>query len=45
MPKGTVTCNNIVNLFYRAEAIANIADNAASAPITQIKTRLATGRR
>ncbi len=42
MPKGTVTCNNIINLFYRAEAIPNIADNAASAPTTQIKTRLAT---
>jgi hypothetical protein len=42
MPKGTATCNNIVNLYYRAEAIANIADNAAASPITQIKTRLAT---
>ena len=29
MPKGLNTCNNIVNLYYRAEAIANIADNAA----------------
>ena len=42
MPKGTATCNNILNLYYRAEAIANIADNAAASPITQIKMRLAT---
>lgn len=42
MPKGTVTCNNIINLYYRAEAIANIADNAAASPITNIKMRLAT---
>lgn len=42
MPKGTATCNNIVNLYYRAEAIANIADNAAASPITNIKMRLAT---
>lgn len=42
MPKGTTTCNNIVNLYYRAEAIANIADNAASSPVTNVKMRLAT---
>ena len=42
MPKGTTTCNNIVNLYYRAEAIANIADNAAASPVTNVKMRLAT---
>ena len=42
MPKGTVTCNNILGLYYNATAIANIADNAASSPITNIKVRLAT---
>jgi hypothetical protein len=42
MPKGTTTCNNIVALYYNATPIANIADNAASSPITNIKVRLAT---
>lgn len=42
MPKGTVTCNNFLNLLYRAVAWPNVADNAASSPITQIKMRLAT---
>jgi hypothetical protein len=42
MPKGTATCNNVVNLYYRAEAIANIADNAAAAPIVNVKMRMAT---
>lgn len=42
MPKGTNTCNNILALYYNATAIANIADNAASSPITNIKVRLAT---
>jgi len=42
MPKGRTTCNNILGLYYNAAAIANIADNAASAPITQIRVRLAT---
>ncbi len=42
MPKGTATCNNIVGLYYNATAIANIADNAASSPIINIKVRLAT---
>lgn len=34
MPKSTATCNSIVNLMYRATAWANVADNAASAPLT-----------
>lgn len=42
MPKGTAFCNSLVNLIYRAEAIANLADNAAASPITNIKMRLAT---
>jgi hypothetical protein len=42
MPKGTATCNNIINLYYRAEAIANIADDAAASPVANIKMRLAT---
>ncbi|MBK8361775.1 MAG: hypothetical protein IPL15_23575 [Comamonadaceae bacterium] len=42
MPKGTVTCNNILGLYYNAAAIANIADNAAASPIANIKVRLAT---
>ncbi len=42
MPKGTTTCNNIVNLYYRAEAIANIADNAAASPLASITMALAT---
>lgn len=41
MPKGTVTCNNILGLYYNAAAIANIADNAAASPIANIKVRLA----
>lgn len=42
MPKGTTTCNNFLALLYNATAWANIADNAASSPITNIKMRLAT---
>lgn len=34
MPKSTGTCNSIVNLMYRATAWANVADNAASSPLT-----------
>jgi hypothetical protein len=34
MPKSTATCNSIVNLMYRATAWANVADNAASSPLT-----------
>ena len=42
MPKGTATCNNIVNLYYRAAAIANIADNAAASPLTDVTMALTT---
>lgn len=34
MPKSTSTCNNIVNLMYRATNWANVADNASSSPFT-----------
>lgn len=43
MPKSTTTCNNIVNLMYRATAWANVADNAASSPLTQTYVGLHTG--
>lgn len=42
MPKATVTCNNLLGLIYNATAISNIADNAASSPLTQIKMAMAT---
>lgn len=42
MPKGLATCNNILALYYNATAIANIADNAASSPLTSITMALAT---
>jgi hypothetical protein len=42
MPKGTATCNNVLALVYNATAWANIADNAAASPVTNIKMRLAT---
>jgi hypothetical protein len=42
MPKGTVTCNNILGLYYNATAIANIADNASASPITAVGMALAT---
>lgn len=34
MPKSTDACNRILNLMYRATAWANVADNAASSPLT-----------
>jgi len=42
MPKGLNTCNNILGLYYNATAIANIADNAAASPVTNVRVRLAT---
>lgn len=42
MPKGTAVCNSILNLVYRAVAWAGIADNAASAPLTNMYLRVAT---
>lgn len=42
MPKSTSTCNSIVNLMYRATAWANVADNAASSPLTNTYVSLHT---
>jgi hypothetical protein len=42
MPKSTNTCNNFLALLYNATPWANIADNADSAPITNIYVALAT---
>lgn len=42
MPKSTAMCNAVIGLYYNATAIANIADNAAAAPITQVSMALAT---
>lgn len=43
MPKSTATCNSLVNLLYRATAFANVADNAATAPFTNVYVSLHTG--
>ena len=42
MPKSTATCNSILNLMYRATAWANVADNAASSPLTNTYISLHT---
>lgn len=42
MPKSTTTCNNIVNLMYSATAWANVADNAAASPLTNVYVALHT---
>lgn len=42
MPKSTPTCNSIVNLLYRATPFANVADNAASSPLTNTFVSLHT---
>jgi hypothetical protein len=42
MGKSTTTSNNILNLYYRAVAIGNIADNAATSPLTNTFTALHT---
>ena len=42
MPKSTSVCNSILALIYNATPWANIADNAVSAPITNIHMALAT---
>lgn len=40
MPKGTTASNDYLKLLYNATAIANIADNAASAPLTNLYASL-----
>ena len=42
MPKSTSVCNSILALIYNATPWANIADNAALSPITNIYMALAT---
>lgn len=42
MTTATVTANNILNLYLRAVAIANIADNASSSPTTNVYIAQAT---
>lgn len=43
MPKATAICNSIVGLMYRATAWPNVADNAGTAPLTQVYLSLHTG--
>jgi hypothetical protein len=43
MPKSTSICNSIINLMYRATAWANVADNAAGSPLTNVHVGLHTG--
>lgn len=43
MPKAQVTCNNLLNIIYRAVAWAGICDNAAASPLTAVLIALATG--
>lgn len=42
MPKSTSTCNNVLALIFNATAWANIADNAASSPATNLYLSLHT---
>jgi hypothetical protein len=43
MPKSTATCNAIINLMYSATDWANVADDAAAAPFTNVYVSLHTG--
>jgi hypothetical protein len=40
MPKSTDACNRFLNLLYRATAWANVADNAAASPLTNVAVAL-----
>src|ERR1700674_4416537 len=42
MPKGTTFRNDFLKLIFNAVAIANIADNAAAAPLTNLYVGLHT---
>ena len=42
MAKSTTTCNNILKLIFNATAWANMADNAASSPATNLYLSLHT---
>jgi hypothetical protein len=43
MPKGTTFDNDLLKLIFQATAIANVADNAASGPLTNLYVALHTG--
>jgi hypothetical protein len=42
MAKATIFCNDLLKLIFNATAIANIADNAASSPVTNLYLSLHT---
>lgn len=42
MPKSTTTCNNVLKLIFNATAWANMADNAAASPYTNLYLSLHT---
>jgi len=42
MPKSTATCNSVLALLFNATAWANIADNAAGSPVTNLYLSLHT---
>lgn len=42
MPKSTTYCNDLLKLTFNATAIANIADNAAASPLTNLYLSLHT---
>lgn len=42
MPKSTTTCNNFLKLVFNATAWANMADNAATSPYTNLYLSLHT---
>lgn len=42
MPKSTTYCNDLMKLLFNGTAIANIADNAASSPLTDLYISLHT---
>lgn len=42
MPKGNTFDNDLLNLFFKGVAIANIADNAVAAPLTNLYVALHT---
>lgn len=42
MPKANTICNDLLKLLFNATAIANIADNAASSPLTNLFVALHT---
>lgn len=42
MAKGSTFCNDILKLFFQATAIANVADNAGTSPLTNLYVSLHT---